>query len=142
MRSIPGEPDFTEAQSAEKVVWEKLRQDLPDDVVIAHSVQVRDGRAECEIDLLVFWPGVGLAAIEVKGGLVSIEGGQWYQSGGTDGRHKIQSPVVQSQSSMHAFRTWMEKQLGSRVSSRFAYMACFPTRKFHSSGRWRVVLEP
>jgi ATP:corrinoid adenosyltransferase len=126
MRSIPAEPDFTEAQSAEKIVWEKLRQDLPDDVVVAHSVQVRDGRAECEIDLLVFWPSIGLAAIEVKGGLVSVDGGQWYQSGGTEGRRKIQSPVVQSQSSMHAFRSWMEKQLGSRVSSRFAYMACFP----------------
>ncbi|MPY11183.1 AAA family ATPase [Arthrobacter sp. KR32] len=126
MRSIPAEPDFSEAQSAEKVVWEKLRLDLPDEVVVAHSVQVRHGRAECEIDLLVFWPGVGLAAIEVKGGLISIAGGQWYQSGGAEGRRGIQSPVAQSQSSMHAFRTWMSEQIGSPISSRFAYMVCFP----------------
>lgn len=126
MRSIPAEPDFGEGHSAERVVWEKLCQDLPDDAVVAHSVQVRDGRAECEIDLLVFWPGVGLAAIEVKGGLISIDGGVWHQSGGPDGKRRIKSPVVQSQSSVHAFQTWMEKQLGSRISSRFAYMVCFP----------------
>ncbi|BBE21869.1 hypothetical protein MN0502_07520 [Arthrobacter sp. MN05-02] len=144
MRSIPAEPDFTEAQSAEKVVWGQLRRDLPDDAVVAHSVQVRDGRAECEIDLLVFWPGVGLAAIEVKGGLVSVDDGQWYQSGGIEGRRRIQSPVVQSQSSMHAFRTWMEKQLGSRVSSRFAYMACFPytrvPRQWEMAGCARTLI--
>ncbi len=29
---------------------------------------------------LVLWPGVGMAAIEVKGGRVSVENGQWYQS--------------------------------------------------------------
>lgn len=128
MRSIPAKPDFAEAQSAERVVWETLRQDLPDEAVVAHSVEVRDSRAECEIDLLVFWPGVGLAAIEVKGGLVS-DGGEWYQSGGADGKRRIKSPVVQSQSSVHAFQTWMEKQLGSRISSRFAYMVCFPYTK-------------
>lgn len=126
MHSIPAEPEFSQAQSAEKTVWASLRLDLPDDVVVAHSVQVRHGRAECEIDLLVFWPGVGLAAIEVKGGLISVEHGQWYQSGGADGKRKIPSPVAQSQSSMHAFRTWMGDQLGSPISSRFVYMVCLP----------------
>lgn len=126
MRCIPEEPEFGEGQSAEKAVWEKLRQCLPDDVVLAHSVQVRNGRAEHELDLLVLWPGVGLAAIEVKGGLVSINEGQWYQSGGKDGRHRIQSPVAQSQSSTHAFKAWIGDQLGTPLSSRFAYMVCLP----------------
>lgn len=137
MHSIPAEPEFTEAQSAEKVVWETLCKDLPDEAVVAHSVQVRDGRAECEIDLLVFWPGVGLAAIEVKGGLLSVDGAQWYQSGGTEGRHKIQSPVVQSQSAMHAFKSWMGKQCGTPVSSRFAYLACFPYMQV--SRQWEMA---
>ncbi|WP_262103925.1 NERD domain-containing protein [Arthrobacter sp. Marseille-P9274] len=126
MRCIPEEPEFSEGQSAEKAVWEKLRSCLPDDVVLAHSVQVRHGRAEHEIDLLVLWPGIGLAAIEVKGGLVSIENGQWYQSGGKDGRRCIQSPVAQSQSSAHAFKAWIGDQLGTPLTSRFAYMVCLP----------------
>ncbi|WP_323960452.1 hypothetical protein GC088_03090 [Arthrobacter sp. JZ12] len=126
MRCIPEQPDFTDAQSAERAVWLKLRAALPDDVVLAHSVQVRHGRAEHEIDILVLWPGIGLAVIEVKGGLVGVDRGQWWQSGGKEGRHPIQSPIAQSQSSMHAFRAWIEDQIGSRLTSRFAYLACFP----------------
>lgn len=125
MRCIPEKPEFGEGQLAEKVVWEALRGSLPDDCVLAHSVQVRDGRAEHEIDLLVLWPGVGMAAIEVKGGKVGIENGQWYQSDRA-GRHPIKSPVAQSQGSQHAFKTWLEGRLGSKLSSRFAYLVCFP----------------
>ncbi|MCG2620876.1 NERD domain-containing protein/DEAD/DEAH box helicase [Arthrobacter sp. I2-34] len=125
MRCIPEEPEFGEGQSAEKAVWEQLRRSLPDGVILAHSVQVRHGRAEHEIDLLVLWPGVGLAAIEVKGGRVSIENGQWHSSGKI-GKHRIQSPIAQSQSSAHAFKEWIGDQLGTPLSSRFAYMVCLP----------------
>src|SRR6478736_3942307 len=103
MRCIPEKPEFGDGQLAEKVVWDALMRCLPDEVVLAHSVQLRDGRAEHEIDILVLWPGVGMAAIEVKGGKVGVESGQWYQSDKA-GRHNIQSPVVQSQASMHAFK--------------------------------------
>lgn len=125
MRCIPDEPEFGEGQLAEKAVWTALRNSLPDDVVLAHSVHVRDGRNEYEIDLLVLWPGVGMAAIEVKGGQVSLADGQWYQSD-RNGKHKIHSPVAQSQSSLHALKTWLEDQLGTRVSSRSAYMVSLP----------------
>lgn len=125
MRCIPEEPEFGEGFAAEKAVWEKLRSCLPEDVVLAHSVHVRHGRAEHEIDLLVLWPGVGLAAIEVKGGLVGVDNGQWYQSD-AKGRHKIQSPVAQAQGGLHAFRSWITGQLGTYLTSRCAYMACLP----------------
>ncbi|MEE9095373.1 nuclease-related domain-containing DEAD/DEAH box helicase [Pseudarthrobacter phenanthrenivorans] len=125
MRCIPEEPEFNEGQLAEKAVWTALKNSLPDDVVLAHSVQVRDGRSEHEIDILVLWPNVGIAAIEVKGGQVSINDGQWYQSDRSRKR-KIQSPVAQSQSSLHALKNWLEEQLGSRVSSRCVYMVSLP----------------
>lgn len=126
MRCIPPDPDFKDGQLAEKAVWENLKATLPDDVVLAHSVQVRHGRAEHEIDILVLWPGVGLAAIEVKGGLVTNEHGQWFQSGGTDVKRKLQDPLAQSQGSTHAFKEWITGQIGSRLTSRFVYMAAFP----------------
>ncbi|WP_344364584.1 nuclease-related domain-containing DEAD/DEAH box helicase [Arthrobacter humicola] len=125
MKCIPDEPDFGDGQLAEKVVWDALKKSLPDDVVLAHSVQVRDGRAEHEIDILVLWPGVGMAAVEVKGGKVSVADGQWYQSD-RSGKRPLKSPVVQSQGSAHAFKNWIEAQLGSRLTSRFAYMVSFP----------------
>ncbi|MGY2743439.1 nuclease-related domain-containing DEAD/DEAH box helicase [Pseudarthrobacter sp. S3] len=125
MKCIPEEPVFGDGMVAEKAVWDALKSSLPDDVVLAYSVQLRDGRAEHEIDILVLWPGVGMAAIEVKGGKVGVENGQWYQSDKA-GRHNIQSPVVQSQASMHALKNWLEDQLGSRLSSRFAYLVSLP----------------
>lgn len=144
MRCIPPEPDFNDGQQAEKAVWDRLKADLPDEAVLAHSVQVRHGRAEHEIDILVLWPGVGLAAIEVKGGLVTNEHGQWYQSGGKDGKRKLQDPLAQSQGSMHAFKDWLQDQLGSLLTSRFAYMAAFPYSKvphdWVKSGNPRALL--
>ncbi|MCQ1954109.1 NERD domain-containing protein [Arthrobacter sp. zg-Y238] len=125
MECIPEEPMFGEGSLAEKAVWEALRAQLPDDVVLAHSVQVRHGRAEHEIDILVLWPGVGLAAIEVKGGRISVEQGQWYQSD-RQGPHRIGSPIAQSQGAQHAFKMWVQDQLGAPLVSRFAYMAAFP----------------
>lgn len=125
MRCIPEEPEFGEGHHAEKAVWTALRNSLPDDCVLAHSVHVRDGRNEYEIDLLVLWPNVGMAAIEVKGGQVSITDGQWYQSDRNQKR-KIKSPVAQSQSSQHALKDWLEIQLGSRISSRCAYLVSLP----------------
>ncbi|WP_426989889.1 NERD domain-containing protein [Pseudarthrobacter sp. Y6] len=125
MKCIPEEPEFGEGQLAEKTVWTALKNTLPDECVLAHSVQIRDGRSECEIDLLVLWPGVGMAAIEVKGGHVSIADGQWYQSD-RNTRRKIQSPVAQSQGSLHSLKNWLENELGSRVSSRSVYMVSLP----------------
>ncbi|MGN7198592.1 NERD domain-containing protein [Arthrobacter sp. SAFR-044] len=125
MRCIPEEPEFGDGQLAEKAVWRALKDSLPDDCVLAQSVQIRDGRNEYEIDLLVLWPNVGMAAIEVKGGQVSIADGQWYQSDRNQKR-KIKSPVAQSQSSLHALKDWLEIQLGSRISSRCAYMVSLP----------------
>jgi hypothetical protein len=66
-----------------------------------------------------------MAAIEVKGGQVSIADGQWYHSDRSQ-RRKIQSPVAQSQSSLHALKNWIENQLGSRLSSRCVYMMSLP----------------
>jgi hypothetical protein len=125
VKCIPEDPEFSDGQLAEKVVWEALKNSLPDDAVLAHSVQVRAGRAEHEIDLLVLWPGVGMAAIEVKGGLVSVDNGQWYQSD-RSGKHAIQSPVAQSQGSLHAFKNWIADQLGTPLTNRFAYMVSLP----------------
>ncbi|MCC3273275.1 NERD domain-containing protein [Arthrobacter zhangbolii] len=125
MKCIPNEPLFGEGRLAEKAVWDALRAQLPDDVVLAHSVQVRLGRAEHEIDILVLWPGVGLTAIEVKGGKISVDQGQWYQSD-RHGKHKIESPIAQSQSAQHAFKGWVTDRIGSPLVSRFAYMAAFP----------------
>lgn len=139
MHCIPEEPNFGEGHLAEKAVWDALRAQLPDDVVLAHSVQVRHAGREFEIDLLVLWPNVGLAAIEVKGGLVSVNNAQWYQSD-RSGKHPIQSPIAQSQASLHPFREWLSHRLGTRLTNRFAYMAALPYTSV--PGDWDMAGTP
>ena len=60
-------------------MWEALRDQLPDEAALFHSVNLLEGDREHEIDLLVAWPGVGLAAIEVKGGHVRRDAQGWHQ---------------------------------------------------------------
>ncbi|MDQ4489047.1 NERD domain-containing protein [Sinomonas sp. ASV486] len=98
---------------------------LPDNAVVCHSVQVRHGTAEHEIDLLVLWPSIGVACIEVKGGQISIDQAQWYQSD-RNGKHRIKSPVAQSQSSMHAFIDMAGDHLGTPLTSRTIYLVALP----------------
>lgn len=126
VRCYPQEPEFTSKTAAEQKVWEILRRDLPDDALLFHSVQLRHQRAEHEIDLLVLLPGVGVAVIEVKGGLIRVENGTWYQSGAKDKHPLKESPMAQVQSASHALRELLGKHMGSRFTSRIADLVCFP----------------
>ena len=92
----PEQPEFAEDRHAERAVWEALRDQLPDDAALFHSVGLLEGDRERELDLLVAWPGVGIAVVEVKGGHVTRDGQGWYQESKGQKR-KIGSPVVQAQ---------------------------------------------
>jgi hypothetical protein len=70
-RCYPPEPEFGPDRRAEWQVWKVLRDQLPDDAALLHSVPLIERATEYEADLVVAWPGVGVAVIEVKGGQVS-----------------------------------------------------------------------
>lgn len=92
---IPDEPDFA-SSPAERVVWEKLTAQLPDDVVLLHGQRLTDDRSDVEIDILVLWPGRGALVLEVKGGVVGIDDGRWY-TGSAHARHPLRrSPLEQA----------------------------------------------
>ena len=125
---FPQHVDFPDGRYGERTVWEALRDQLPDDVVVWYSVRVLDGESEREIDLLVGWPGVGFAAIEVKGGRV----GRTSRAGtppGAGGSHRIEDPVAQVQDARHH----LTNRLGEHgvaaqraVRARWVHMVAFP----------------
>ncbi|NEK87621.1 ATP-binding domain-containing protein [Blastococcus saxobsidens] len=76
-RLFPDEPQF--ASAAERLLVETLRDQLPDDAALFCNLRFSDGREDREADLIVGWPGVGVAVVEVKGGSVSLDRGEWRQ---------------------------------------------------------------
>ncbi len=67
-RCYPLVPGFGSGRTAERQVWEVLRDQLPADAALLYSVTMIERAVEYEADLVVGWPGAGVAVIEVKGG--------------------------------------------------------------------------
>lgn len=110
---FPADAEWLDGRHAERAVWETLREQLPDEAMLFHSVNLIENAHEQEIDLLVLWPDHGVAAIEVKGGRVSCEGGKWFQAnrgskGSANGR-LIGSPVAQAQSGRHLLERYLRR---------------------------------
>jgi hypothetical protein len=124
-RCFPTEPEFADERRAERVVWEALRDQLPDDVALFHSVGLLEGDREQELDLLVAWPGVGLAVVEVKGGHVTRDADGWHQeSKGV--RRKIGSPVLQVQDGRHVLTRYLQQRAPAAAKSRTAHLIALP----------------
>lgn len=124
-RCYPPEPVWPAERHGERAVFDALRAQLPDECALFSSVALTERGEEREIDILVAWPGHGLAAIEVKGGTVSHEQRQWWQSSGNH-KHKIQSPITQAQDAKHALLRFLGKTSPALRSVRAAHLVAFP----------------
>ena len=61
--------------AAEQLFVEALQEQLPDDAVLFCGLRFSDRSQDREADVIVAWPGVGIAVVEVKGGSVSLRRG-------------------------------------------------------------------
>lgn len=119
----PEQPDF--ASTAEETVWEHLRVQLPEDAVLIAGQRVTANGEEIEADLLVLWPGIGIAVLEVKGGRVSLEDGTWYQADRTGRRALSRSPIDQAQRAKHHLVDYLNA-VSSRPIGRAVHLAVLP----------------
>ena len=110
-RNYPPVPDYSTAGSgAERRVWEAL-QSLPEDVAVFAQVRVLDDRRITrEADFIVAWPWVGVAVLEVKGGGVWTEGGDWFSEDRYGEVHRISDPIEQAGRAGYALRDFVEGQ--------------------------------
>jgi len=135
---LPEEPRFPPDHGAERTVWEALRDQLPDEAALFSGVRVQEGAREHEIDLLVAWPGAGIAAIEVKGGVVRREAGTWWQGNGPN-RHRI-DPVRQVQDARHALQRLLAAHRLPAAHARTAHLVAVPHLRVDPS--WDVPELP
>lgn len=97
---------------AEKLVLRELeRQAKPGDVIL-QGVRFTDPKnGDVEADFLLLMPGLGVAVIEVKGGLVQYADGDWQLTGITDPNYKRRiHPVDQARKAKHALRRYLDRQ--------------------------------
>lgn len=126
----PAQPDF--ASAAEQTVWEHLREQLPEHAVLISGQRVTADGAEVEADLVVLWPGQGLAVIEVKGGRVSLRDGRWRQADATGERELKRSPIDQAQSAKHHLIAHLNRS-SSHPIGRAVHMAVLPYTELPSA---------
>ena len=124
-RRIPENASPT-ASSAERLLADALVEQLPDDAVVMCGRRLIDERQDREADIVVAWPGHGIAVIEVKGGAVSYANGQWRQVGdGFDGRI---DPVDQAVTCKHMLQDTLRRSPGWAAGPvRTTHLVALPT---------------
>jgi hypothetical protein len=141
-RRFPEAPDF--ASQAERLFVEAVAARLPDDAVLFCGQRFSDRQQDREADLIVAWPGVGIAVIEVKGGSVHLRDGEWRQVGG--GIDKVIHPVDQARTCKYLLRDYLDKHpRWTAGNPRLGHLVALPTttltEDFHASDlpRWMVM---
>ncbi|WP_029253927.1 NERD domain-containing protein [Paraoerskovia marina] len=123
-RLYPPAPKFPHDNGAELAVWRALKENLPDDVLLFAHVPLQIDDDEGEIDLVVAWPEVGIAVIEVKGGHVTRRDGEWIQSGG--GAERRIDPVGQIQRARHLLTDGLWEAGFDVADLRTVHLVAFP----------------
>jgi hypothetical protein len=129
---IPESPVDTES-GAERSVFERLRDETPDEIVAFHSVAwqlpAKNGRPEQgEADFVLAHPDYGVLTVEVKGGSIRYEpqAGAWFTMG-KKGESRIKDPGRQARSSSHALSRALARSArggGEKIS--FGHAVAFP----------------
>ncbi|GAA3159893.1 ATP-binding domain-containing protein [Blastococcus jejuensis] len=123
-RVFPAEPTFE--SHAERLFAQALREQLPDEAVMVCGQRFTDRKDDREADLIVAWPGFGVAVIEVKGGSVSFRNGEWRQHGG--GIDKRIRPVDQALGCKYALRSYLRSdRRWTAGDPRMAHLVALPT---------------
>ncbi|WP_181275547.1 nuclease-related domain-containing DEAD/DEAH box helicase [Brevibacterium oceani] len=122
---IPEQPNFHDS-TAEELVWNRLIQQLPADATLIHGQRLTGDDKDVEIDLLVLWPGMGIAVIEVKGGRVDVVDGDWYTHGSNGARSRLSTPPLdQAMIAKHTLVDYLHSRV-STLPGPVSHLAVFP----------------
>lgn len=143
-RLIPQEPVY--ASFSERRFATSLREQLPEDAVLFANQRFTDRDGDREADLILLWPGHGIAVIEVKGGLIHLVDGQWRQPWSNPKGWKPIDPVEQARKVKYALRDYLHQHpRWSRGNPRLIHMVALPATQldedFHTpdAPRWLVM---
>ena len=136
-KMYPEHPAYCSFESdAERTLYHELKRQLPDGVVVMHSVPIvlRPGERKeinCEIDFIVIDPDRGVLVLEVKGGGVSRDSrtGQWHSIDADGNEHEIENPFQQAQRNRYALTEKLEEAPRTRAFKyHIRHAVAFPDR--------------
>jgi hypothetical protein len=113
---------LTPISAAERKLFDVFKKHLPDEFTVFHGVLLQvpsrmGGVSDREIDFLVAHPEYGLLTIEVKGGLIQIDGrtGEWASRDRYGEVHAIKNPFEQIRQASYDLHSLLreEKSLAS-----------------------------
>lgn len=133
-RMIPAQISPDTKSSAERKAF-RLFQNMPntEDWCVIHSVALARHmtQSQGEADFVVAIPDMGVFVLEIKGGGITYQGGQWY-SRNHEGKHLIKNPVTEANEAMHTLRDYVSKHGESNLSwSLFGFGVVFPDCTVH-----------
>ncbi len=104
---IPELPDeFTKSRTEKKLFPLFRGMNDTDDWTILHSLGIskHNIQSQGEIDFVAIIPSQGIFFLEVKGGLISHQNGEWYSKDYYDEVHRIKNPVAEANNAMHSVK--------------------------------------
>lgn len=122
---IPAQCDLSRRPISEQFVFDVIKSNLSNDWKVFHSFdflardlskKIWDG----EIDFLLYNSAYGFVVIEVKGGVISFNNGQWYQE------DRRIDPFGQAKRNKYAVYNLLKEKLNKPISQKFAHTVCFP----------------
>lgn len=114
---------------AEQTLHAAFAKQLSDDYSVFHSVRwqstdKRYGAQDAEADFVILQPRYGLLVVEVKGGVIKIDGAaqQWFSNG-----NPIKNPIVQAQENKYKLRDRLKRlPFWRNHVPRIAHAVAFP----------------
>lgn len=140
-RMIPDQVSDHVKSSAERRMFDRIRQGLSDKWTALHSLGVAHHATKpwAEIDFVLIGPP-GVICLEVKGGRISRESGEWVFTDGAGNRNrKREGPFEQVGSASSALHNWLRSNVKELGSHFIAYAVATP------DSTWRVTgpdIEP
>lgn len=115
----------------ERIVFEYLKEGLPDDWILVHGREFtipRRGRHpdEGEVDFLVLDPSRGLVALEVKGGTIERTADGWFSTSEAGERNRIKNPAKQAKRAIHSLVDYARDRDRQLANLRFGWGVVFP----------------
>lgn len=145
-RHFPSSPP-NDIPSSESKVWLGLAG-LPADWHVFHSVRwqsIRGGReGDGEADFLLLHKDIGVIVLEVKGGSITVNDGQWYSTNAS-GTYKIKNPFTQATTSKYALLEYLKTRRPPLAPVFISHAVAFPDIEVsHSLGTFgprEIILD-